>query len=87
MVVIPGNFGDWRQNKVAWAKHQAQGLGDTGQPEVERQPDEDGPGVDTDDVRDVPDGLGAPPPFTGEDMEDIPNRPRLRDHQLLYGRP
>jgi hypothetical protein len=73
--VIRGRFGEWRQNRAAWAKYEAQEPGDIGQPDMERPPGEEDSGTDPDDVRDVPEGLGAPP-FTGEDAEDVGRNPQ-----------
>jgi hypothetical protein len=77
--VIYGNFGMRKPSKPGWAKYDAQEPEDPGQPDVETPPDDDGSFGDH--VRDVPDGVGAPP-FTGEDLEDVGPHPHRYDYEM-----
>ena len=77
--VIKGKFGARRSHCIPdWPKYRAQEPDGSGPRDMEPPPDEDDPDTNTDDVRDVPGGLGVRP-FTGEDAEDVGRSPQKHD--------
>ena len=78
--VIRGNFGKPPKSS-GWGRYIAQEQEEPGgKPDIERPPDVDVPNFD----KHVPDETAHPgsPPFTGEDVEDIPRPDPRRDRSM-----
>ena len=80
--VIKGTFGLFATSRE-WARFRAQQQDQppAGKPDLERPPDVDVPNFD----KPTPDPTENPgsPPFTGEDVEDIPKRKPQRDRSIM----
>lgn len=77
--VITGNFKKPARSS-GWGRYITQEQEPGGRPDIERPPDVDVPNFD----KPVPDETSHPgsPPFTGEDVEDIPRPDPGRDRPM-----